>query len=128
MSSSGDGSACPNDPVVFTCVVTGRTSLLWTVDPPFNHTSGANNIAAEELLIVIRGSDGIRTLLPSGPEGFMFQAAITATSSDNLTPTLSTLTEVSSLNGTTVSCLGGQTETLIITLAGELIIIEQVIS
>ncbi|XP_064401776.1 uncharacterized protein LOC135347676 isoform X2 [Halichondria panicea] len=32
-SSSGDGAACPNDPVVFTCSVSG-TVLQWIADPP----------------------------------------------------------------------------------------------
>ncbi len=51
----------------------------------------------------------------------MFQAALTAVSSDSLTSTLTTLTEnVSSLNGTIVSCAGDQTESLAIIVAGEL--------
>ncbi len=32
-SSSGDGAVCPNDPVVFTCSVSG-TVLQWIADPP----------------------------------------------------------------------------------------------
>ncbi len=35
-SSSGDGAACPSDPVVFTCTVS-RTVLQWTVAPPPDH-------------------------------------------------------------------------------------------
>ncbi len=114
MSSSGDGAACPNDPIVFTCVVVGRTNLLWTADPPPNHniTNG--------LSLVITSSAGIGNREPAGPEGFMFQAAITAVSNDSLTSTLTTLTEVSSLNGTTVTCLGGPPGSLTIIVAGEL--------
>ncbi len=115
-SSSGDGAVCPNDPVVFACTVTGRNSLLWTVDPPPNH------MVIEPLSLVVRGSNGTSNLQPAGPQGFMFQAAVTAISSDSLTSTLTTLTEVSSLNGTTVSCLGDKTESLTIIVAGELIL------
>ncbi len=51
----------------------------------------------------------------------MFQAAVANTSNDSLTSTLTTLTEnVSSLNGTIVSCIGDQTEELKIIVAGEL--------
>ncbi len=108
MSSSGDGAACPNDPVVFTCI---GNNLVWTIDPPPNHA------VTGMLSVVVFESNGIGPLLPpSGPEGFMFQAAITATSSDSLTSTLTTLTEVSSLNGTIVTCIS---ESLTITLAGE---------
>ncbi len=89
----------------------GRTDLLWTVDPPPNHN------VSNGLSLVVTGSDGIGNRNRFGPEGFMFQAAITAVSSNSLTSTLTTLTEnVSSLNGTTVSCLGN---TLTITVAGE---------
>ncbi len=112
-SSSGNGAACPNDPVVFTCTVTGRTSLLWTVNLSLTHT------IINGLRIVLSGIDGIRTLQPTGPEGFMFQAAITSTSSDSLTSTLTTLTEVSLLNGTNVNCTGDQTESLTIIVVGE---------
>ena len=114
-SSSGDGAACPNDPVVFTCTVAARTSLLWTLNPPPNH------MTTEPLQLVVRGSNGIGNQEPAGPEGFVFQAAVTAISSDSLTSTLTTLTEVSSLNGTTVSCTGDQNELLTIIVAGELI-------
>ncbi len=120
-SSSGDGAACPNDSVVFTCTVTGRTDLLWEVEPPLNHTHGPSNTATAELLIGVTSSDG--TLLPSGPEGFMFQPALTATSSNSLTSTLTTLTEVSLLNSTTVSCLGNPAESLTIIVAGEFMIL-----
>ncbi len=116
-SSSGDGSACPNDPVVFTCIVTGRTDLLWEVGPPLNHTSGPSDTVTAELSLGVRSSDG--TLLPAGPQGFMFQPALTATSGNSLTSTLTTLTEVSSLNGTTVGCVGNPTESLTIIVAGE---------
>ncbi len=115
MSSSGDGSACPNDPVVFTCIV-DRTSLLWRMTPP-------NHLDIEVTELIVLASDGIGPLPPEGVEGFLFQANITAISSDSLTSTLTTLTEVSSLNGTTVNCTGSQTESLNIIVAGELILI-----
>ncbi len=50
----------------------------------------------------------------------MFEAAVANTSSDSLTSTLTTLTEVSALNGTTVSCLGQPPESLTIIVAGKL--------
>ena len=53
----------------------------------------------------------------------MFQIAITGTSSDSLTSTLTTLTEVSSLNGTTVRCDATQSESLTIIVACEYILI-----
>ncbi len=112
-SSSGDGATCPNDPVLFTCTV-NVNFLLWSVDPPPNHA------VTDGFTRGVIGSNGIGPLPPSGVEGFMFQAALTATSSDSVTSTLTTLTEVSSLNGTTVSCGAVQTESLSITVAGEL--------
>ncbi len=112
-SSSGDGAVCPNESVVFTCAV-NITFLRWTVDPPPDRavTTGFTQ--------VIFGIDGIGSLPPVGAEGFMFQIAITANDSDSLTSTLTTLTEVSSLNGTTVSCAGTPPESLNIIVAGEL--------
>ena len=46
-SSLGDGAACPNDPVIFTCTV-DRTFLRWRVNPPPNHavTDGFSQIIA----------------------------------------------------------------------------------
>ncbi len=119
-SSSGDGAACPSDPVVFTCTVE-TVALLWTIDPPLNHTSGPDRTdITNSISLVIIGNNGVGNREPAGPEGFIFQAAITAT--DNLTSTLTTLTEVSLLNGITVSCTctTGQSESLTIIVAGEL--------
>ncbi len=107
-SSSGDGVACPNDPVVFTCSV-GRTSLLWRVDPTPDYLVSVTQ--------VITSSTG--SIPPAGVEGFMFQAAVAATSNGTLTSTLTTITEVSRLNGSVVSCLGDITESLTINVAGE---------
>ena len=112
-SSSGDYAACPNDPVVFTCVVDGPF-IQWRMNPPPNYavTMGITRIVA---------IDDPDSLQDFGPEGFMFQAAVTATSSDSITSTLTTLTEVSLLNGTTVSCVASQSESLTIIVASELI-------
>ena len=49
----------------------------------------------------------------------MFQAARTEFSSNSLTSTLTTVTEVSLLNGTVVRCIGEATESLTIIVAGE---------
>ena len=121
---TGDGAACPNETVVFTCTVTGRTNLLWEVKPPLNHTSGPSDTVTAELSIGVRSNSGI--LLPNGPQGFMFQVALISTSSDNLTSTLTTLTEVSSLNGTTVKCVGNPADSLTIIVAGEFMILHHV--
>ncbi len=107
-SSSGDGSACPNDPVVFTCTIDG-SAMQWVVNPP-------TGSAFQQVFQTVFDTSG--DLLPAGVEGFMFQVAITAT--NPFTSSLATLTEVSSLNGTTVSCFTGQTESLTIIVAGEL--------
>ncbi len=115
-SSSGNGADCPNDPVVFTCTVTGRNSLLWRINV-------VNVVVPNDMeSVAVTRSDGIGPLPVIEFEGFMFQPAITANDSDSLTSTLTTLTEVSSLNGTTVTCSGNAVETLNITVAGELLI------
>ncbi len=110
-SSSGDGAVCPNDPVVFTCSVSG-TVLQWIADPPPGYIVSGQ---VRQLLFSISG-----TLLPAGVEGFMFQAAVTNTSNGTLTSTLSTITEVSLLNGSVVTCSsGGTMESRSITVAGQ---------
>ena len=58
-------------------------------------------------------------LLQIGVERFMFQAARTEFSSNSLTSTLTTVTEVSLLNGTVMHCIGEATESLTIIVAGE---------
>ncbi len=62
------------------------------------------------------------TTVPTGVEGFMFQAALADTSNGILTSTLTTITEVSLLNGSVVTCSSsGVMESQIITIlvAGE---------
>ncbi len=61
-------------------------------------------------------------LLPFGVEGFMFQCAVTDTSNISLTSTLTTITEVSLLNGSVVTCASGTLMVLrTITVAGVLL-------
>ena len=91
-SSSGDGAACPNDPVVFTYSVSG-TVLQWIADPPPGYVVSGQ---VRQLLFSISG-----TLLPARVEGFMF---VTNTSNGTLTSTLTTITEASLLNGSVVTC------------------------
>ena len=68
-----------------------------------------------QLLFSISG-----TLLPAGVEEFMFQAAVTNTSNGTLTSTLTTITEVSLLNGSVVTCSsGGTIESRSITVADQ---------
>ena len=109
MSSAGDGLACPTISVVFTCSV-NRSSLLWEVDPP-------PDVVTAQLTQVV--SSASTELVPIGVERFMFQAARTKFSSNSLTSTLTTVTEVSLLNGTVVRCIGEATESLTIIVAGE---------
>ncbi len=109
-SSTSDRAACPNDPVVFTCSV-GRTSLRWAVDPPPGYVV---SYQISQIILYYTG-----TLLPVGVEGFMFQAAVADTSNGSLTSTLTTITEVSRLNGSVVSCNGDMTESLTINVASE---------
>ncbi|XP_064402774.1 CUB and sushi domain-containing protein 3-like [Halichondria panicea] len=109
-SSTGDGAACPNDPVVFTCSVSG-TVLRWIADPPPGYVISGQ---VTQLLF----STITVNLLPAGVEGFMFQAAVTNTSNGTLTSTLTTITEVSLLNGSVVTCSsGGTMESRSITVA-----------
>ena len=58
------------------------------------------------------------TTLPAGVEGFMFQAAVADTSNGILTSTLTTITEVSLLNGSLVTCSSSVMESQTITVAG----------
>ena len=110
-SSSGDGASCPNGTVIFTCSRNGST-LRWTVDPPTGY------VVSEQVTQVIFLSTV--TTLPAGVEGFMFQAAVTDTSNGILTSTLTTITEVSLLNGSVVTCSsGGIMESRSIIVAGE---------
>ncbi len=110
-SSTGDGAACPNDPVVFTCSVSG-TVLQWIADPPPNYVVSGQ---VRQLLFSTTVN-----LLPAGAEGFMFQAALTNTSNGTLISTLTTITEVSLLNGSVVTCSsGGTMESRSITVAGQ---------
>ena len=101
--------ACPTISVVFTCSVS-RSSLLWEVDPP-------PGVVTAQLTQVV--SSASTELLPIGVEGFMFQAARTEFSSNSLISTLTTVTELSLLNGTVVRCIGDATESLTIIFAGE---------
>ncbi len=62
----------------------------------------------------------IGNILPLGVEGFMFQLALTDNSNGIITSTLTTITEVSLLYGSVVTCSSsGMMESLTIILAGE---------
>ena len=62
---------------------------------------------------------GIGDLPPSGVEGFMFQSAVTGIINGSLTSTLTTITEVSLLNASVVSCAANTTVSMTISVAGE---------
>ena len=81
------------------------------MDPPPGY------VVSEQVTQVIFSTTG--SLLPAGVEGFMFQAAVTDTSSGIFTSTLITITEVSLLNGSLVTCSSsGIMESQTITVAG----------
>ncbi len=113
-SSTGNGVACPNDTVVFTCLVIGRNSLSWTVDPP------TGLMGVQQISRIINSNQDSMQLQASGVEGFMFQPAVTNNSiNGNLTSTLTTITEVSRLNGSVVRCIGDTPVSMTISVAGE---------
>ena len=104
--------ACPDDDnVTFTCTLPGN-HIHWIVDPPpssgFGSSAGIVDSTVQTFTI--------------GVTGFMFQATLTNVSGENTTATLTTVTGVSLLKGSMVTCrvLGGVMESpLTITVAGE---------
>ncbi len=94
ISSTGHGAACPIKPVVFTCSVNG-SFLQWKMD-----LTGFNQ--ARQLIFPTIGD-----ILPVGVDGFKFQPALTDTSNGVITSTLTTITEVSLLYGSVVTCESG---------------------
>ena len=105
--------ACPGQTVLFTCTSPG-SFIQWSVDPP----PGSGLSRARSGFLSASELDQTFTF---GSTGFMFQAVLTDASGGNLTTTLTTVTEVSSLRGSTVTCSGlTQEGPLTIQVAGEL--------
>ncbi len=75
---------------------------------------------SEQVTQIITSSEFTSGSIFVGVKGFMFRIDVTNTSHGNLTSTLTTITEVSMLNGSVVSCTGSMTESLTIDVAGEL--------
>ncbi len=115
-SSAGDGAFCPNQAngtAIFTCSVINGRHLRWTVDPPPGY------VVSEPVTQLIFSTTV--TTVPTGIEGFMFQSAVTDTTNGTLTSTLTTITEVSLLNGGLVTCSSSgimESQTITILVAG----------
>ncbi len=88
------------------------------MDPPLGY------VVSNQVRQIIFSATGV--LLPSGVEGFMFQPVRTDTSNGVITSILTTITEVSLLNGSVITCSNGSklTESQTITIAGEKSIIK----
>ncbi len=97
-SSTGDGATCSNGMVVFTCSVNGAV-LVWLMDPP------PGSVVPDQVRQIIFPSTVIE--MPSGVEGFMFQVHITSTRNGVITSILTTITELSFLNGSVITCSNG---------------------
>ena len=89
--------ACPGDAVTFMCSVTG-TVLQWKVDPPPG--SGFS-----QLDITIRSNTLINVplMVGSDPE-FQFVSVPTVVNQGDLRSTLTTISNISSLRGSMVTC------------------------
>ena len=106
--------ACPGQTVLFTCTLPGSV-VQWSVNPPPG--SGLSR-ADSGILTTATELDQTFTL---GSTGFMFQYVLTDASGGNITTTLTTITEVSLLSGSMVTCVSQTQEgPLTIQVAGEL--------
>ena len=107
--------ACPADVISFTCTLPGNF-LFWTLTPP----GGAINTDAIFRILSLQSQVGVS--IPTGREGFMFEAILTNRSANSTTSILTTVTDAILLEGTTIMCTGeafSATETLTITIAGK---------
>ena len=105
--------ACPGQTVAFSCTLPGSV-IRWSVDPP----PGSGLSRADSAILIATELDQIFTF---GSTGFMFQYVLTVASEGNLTTTLTTITEISLLRGSMVTCIGlTQEGPLTIQVAGKL--------
>ena len=111
--TSNPNVACPDNTVTFTCTLPGDR-VRWEVTPPPG--SGLSSIAATVI------NNTVPTFTFGNP-GFTFHAVLTNISGGMAISTLTTVTNVSLLEGSMVMCnvLGGVMEgPLLITIAGML--------
>ena len=103
--------ACPDDAVTFTCTVTG-TSIQWmVVGPPGSSISTVTVLVRTTAMIddpLIVGSD----------PRFMFESVRIAANDGDLRSTLTTVSNISSLGGSMVTCVEQEQGPLTIQLAG----------
>ena len=105
--------ACPGQTITFTCTSPG-SNIQWSVDPP----PGSGLSPARSGFLSASEIDQTDTF---GSTGFMFLYVLTDASGGILTATLTTITEVSSLSGSMVTCRELTQEVpLTIQVAGEL--------
>ena len=105
--------ACPGQIVSFTCNLPG-SFIQWRVEPPPG--SSLNPVQSG-----ILSANELDQTFTFGNTGFMFQYVLIDASGGNLTATLTTITEVSSLRGSMVTCISQSQEgPLTIQVASEL--------
>ena len=105
--------ACPGQTVTFTCT-SPTSNIQWSVDPP----PGSGLSRADSGFLTPTELNQRDTF---GSTGFMFLYVLTDASGGNLTATLTTITEVTSLSGSMVTCRGlTQEGPLTVQVAGEL--------
>ena len=88
--------ACTGDAITFTCTVAG-TILQWEVNPP-----ASSGFTLLDDTVSSGTPINVPEMLGSNP-GFQFQRLRTA-AQEGLNSTLTTISNISSLNGTTVTC------------------------
>ena len=88
--------ACTGDAVTFTCTVAGAI-LQWEVNPP-----ASSGFTLIDDTVSSSTSINVPQVLGSNP-GFQFQRLRTA-AQEGLKSTLATISNISSLNGTMVTC------------------------
>ena len=89
--------ACPGQSVAFTCTVAG-TILQWEVNPPASSgfTSLDNTVSSGTPIDV--------PLIIGSNTGFQFQRVRTVSNPGELSSTLTTISDISSVRGTLVTC------------------------
>ena len=95
--SNSTSVACPNHSISFTCI-SSAGFLTWELVPP--------PLASVNMTVfrTFSFSAQLGVVIPTGRTGFMFEAVLTNSISDNFTSVLTTVTSVAQLNGTTVVC------------------------
>ena len=91
--------ACPHRMITFTCTLPGSASTVfsWEVIPTIGSSSTTVSILLQP--------HQLNKERPFGEQGFMFQAVLTDINETMATSTLITVTDVSLLEGSMVSCV-----------------------